>query len=186
MTETPLEDGSSIAWGAPVWSGTGVAIEGDSAVVTIGRDAEGHRDAPESRRDLHGRHQHPEGPRRRGGGEVDPTTGFPVTATWTDALGEEHGTELMINAIEPTPLGVDLPAGTVVTLTEGERPAFATVVWGSIAISGDGVVDAGDGTATVVVSPQQDAVTLVTVANGGELGTRLALAQQERGGRAAG
>src|SRR5690606_38625520 len=40
LTETPLADGSSIAWGAPVWSGTGVALDGASAVVTIGRDAD--------------------------------------------------------------------------------------------------------------------------------------------------
>jgi hypothetical protein len=40
FTATAQADGSGIAWGAPVWSGSGVALEGDSAVVTIGRDAE--------------------------------------------------------------------------------------------------------------------------------------------------
>jgi len=52
-----------------------------------------------------------------------------------------------------------------VTVTEGERPAFDTVVWGDIVISGDHVTDHGDGSATFIVSDQQDDVTLVTIVN---------------------
>ena len=98
-------------------------------------------------------------------GEVDPGTEFPVTATWTDAEGVEQSKNLLINAVEPVSLGEDLPAGTVVTLTEGERPDIETVVWGSITISGTDVEDAGDGSATIVVSDQQADMTLVTVVN---------------------
>jgi hypothetical protein len=90
---------------------------------------------------------------------------FPVTATWEDAEGETQSRDLLINANEPTPLGVELPAGTVVTLTEGERPAIDTVEWGTITFDGTDVTDAGNGSATVVVSDQQDAVSLVSVTN---------------------
>jgi len=165
LTETALADGSSIAWGAPVWSGTGVTTEGSSAVVTIGRDAaaqvtlENHAATSTAGISLI------KGVAGEAAGEVDEGTQFPVTATWTDGGGNEQSRNLLINTVAPTPLGVDLPAGTVVTLTEGERPAFDTVVWGSITISGTGVSDAGNGTATAVVSDQQDDVTLVTVVN---------------------
>lgn len=60
---------------------------------------------------------------------------------------------------------MDVPAGTVVTITEGTRPGFDAVVWGSITITGDSVDDNGDGSATVTVSDQQDDVNLITVIN---------------------
>lgn len=165
LTETPLADGSSIAWGAPVWSGTGVAVDGLAAVVTIGRDAgatvtlENHAATSTAGITLI------KGIAGEAADEVDPSTEFPVTATWTDADDVEHSRELTINALEPTPLGVQLPAGTVLTITEGDRPGFDTVVWGSIAISGEGVEDQGDGSATVIVSDQQSDVSFVTVVN---------------------
>ena len=165
LTETPLADGSSIAWGAPVWSGTGVAVDGASAVVTIGRDAdatvtlENHAATSTAGISLL------KGVAGAAAGEVPDDTGFPVTVTWTDPDGVDQTRELTIDAVEPTPLGEDLPAGTVVTVTEGARPGFDTVIWGSITISGTDVTDAGDGSATVVVSDQQDDVTLVTVVN---------------------
>jgi hypothetical protein len=165
LTETPLENGSGIAWGAPVWSGTGVELSGESAIVTIGRDAsaavtlENHAATSTAGISLI------KGIGGEAAGEVDPDTQFPVTVTWTDAEGVEQTRDLEINAVEPTSLGEELPAGTVVTITEGERPGIDTVVWGSIVISGEDVEDAGDGSATVVVSDLQDDVTLVTVVN---------------------
>ncbi|MDR5701704.1 DUF5979 domain-containing protein [Agromyces aerolatus] len=165
LTETPLENGSGIAWGAPVWSGTGVELAGESAIVTVGRDAsaavalENHAATSTAGISLL------KGIGGEAAGEVDPDAQFPVTAAWIDAEGVEQTRDLLIGALEPTPLGEELPAGTVVTITEGERPAIDTVVWGSIVISGTGVEDAGDGSATVVVSDLQDDVTLVTVVN---------------------
>ncbi|WP_106815484.1 DUF5979 domain-containing protein [Microbacterium timonense] len=165
LTETPLVDGSSIAWGAPVWSGTGVTADGPSAVVTVGRDAgatvtlENHAATSTAGITLI------KGIAGAAAGEVDPATEFPITATWTDEDGVEQSRDLEINAVEPTPLGEDLPAGTVVTITEGAAPEIDTVVWGSITISGDNVDDNGDGSATVVVSDQQSTVGLVTVVN---------------------
>lgn len=165
LTETPLVDGSSIAWGAPAWSGSGVAIDGQSAVVTIGRDADASVALENHAATSTAGISIIKGLSGEAAGEVDPSTTFPVTASWTDGEGGTHSRELTISAVEPTPLGVDLPAGTIVTLTEGTRPAFDTVVWGSIAISGQGVDDRGDGSATVPVSAQQSDVTLVTVVN---------------------
>ncbi|MFB8386889.1 DUF5979 domain-containing protein [Microbacterium sp. NPDC055910] len=165
LTEVPLTDGSSIAWGAPVWTGTGVTVAGRSASVTIGRDAdatvtlENHAATSTAGISLL------KGIAGEAAGEVDPATEFPVIATWTGADGVEQSRELTINAVEPTELGVVLPAGTVVTITEQTRPGIDTVVWGSITISGDAVEDAGDGSATVTVSGQQNDVTLVTVVN---------------------
>ncbi|WP_309105043.1 DUF5979 domain-containing protein [Microbacterium sp.] len=165
LTETPLADASGIAWGAPVWSGTGVEVDGTSAVVTIGRDAdalvtlENHAATSTAGISLI------KGIAGEAAAEVDAETEFPVTARWTDDEGVEQSKDLLINAVEPVSLGEDLPAGTVVTLTEGERPEIDTVVWGSITISGTDVDDAGDGSATVVVSDQQDDVTLVSVVN---------------------
>ncbi|GGR28977.1 DUF5979 domain-containing protein [Agromyces mediolanus] len=165
LSETPLVDGSSIAWGAPSWSGPGVTVDGDSAVVTIGRTAdatvalENHAATSTAGISLL------KAVAGEAAGEVDPEAEFPVTARWVDADDVEHARELMISTAEPTPLGVELPAGTVVTITEGAQPRFDTVVWGSITISGAGVDDHGDGSATVVVSDQQDDVALVTVVN---------------------
>lgn len=164
LTETPLADGSSIAWGAPVWSGTGVAIDGESAVVTVGRDAaasvqlENHAATSVAGISLL------KGLAGEAAGEVDADTEFPVTATWT-IDGETFSKDVTITATAPTTLGEDLPAGTVVTITEGERPGFDTVVWGSIVISGDDVTDNGDGSASVIVSDQQGDTTLITVVN---------------------
>jgi hypothetical protein len=166
LTETPLVDGSSIAWAAPGWSGTGVAAgEDNSAVVTIGRSAdaavvlENHAATSVAGlsllKVLTG----------EAVADVPADAEFPVTATWEDAEGETQSRDLLINANEPTPLGVELPAGTVVTLTEGERPAIDTVEWGTITFDGTDVTDAGNGSATVVVSDQQDAVSLVSVTN---------------------
>ncbi|QUW19803.1 DUF5979 domain-containing protein [Agrococcus sp. Marseille-Q4369] len=165
LTEAPLVDGSSIAWGAPVWSGDGVEVSGSSAIVTIGRDADAlvslENHAATSTAGL----SFVKGIAGEAAEDVPAGATFPITASWVDADGVERSRELEISASEPTPLGVELPAGTVVTVTEGERPELPTVDWGSIVISGEDVTDAGDGSATVVVSDLQGDSTLVTVVN---------------------
>lgn len=165
LTETPLSDGSSIAWSAPVWSGAGVSVDGSSAVVSITRDAEAQVSLENHAATSVAGIGLLKGVAGDAAGEVAPEAEFPVTATWTDADGEPRSKELTINAVEPTPLDVDLPAGTVVTITEGESPAFDTVIWGSVTIIGDAVTDNGDGSAEIVVSDQQNDSTLVTVVN---------------------
>ncbi|MFD4957892.1 DUF5979 domain-containing protein [Microbacterium sp. NPDC058389] len=165
LTETPLTNESRISWGAPVWSGPGVAVDGTSAIVTIGRNAgatvnlENHATTSTAGITLI------KGIAGEAAGEVESSTEFPVTATWTDSTGSVQSRHLTINAVEPTPLGVPLPAGTIVTITEGTRPGIDTVIWGSITISGDHVGDNGDGSATVTASDMQDDVTLITVTN---------------------
>ncbi|MBO1901244.1 hypothetical protein J4H92_04695 [Leucobacter weissii] len=165
LTETPLADGSGIAWSAPIWSGTGVSISGDSAVVTVGRTVDAQVTLENHAATSTAGISLLKALAGEAAGEVDPTTEFPVTASWTDGDGAPQSKDLTINAVEPTPLGEDLPAGTVVTITEGERPGFDTVIWGSIVISGTDVTDNGDGSAEIVVSDQQGDVTLVTVTN---------------------
>lgn len=165
LTETPLADGSSIAWGAPVWSGTGVTINQNTGIVTIGRDAGATVTLENSATTSQAGISVLKGIAGAAASEVDPATEFPVTASWTDNDGVEHSKTLTINAVVPTSLGEDLPAGTVVTITEKKRPGIDTVVWGSIVITGEGVEDAGNGSATITVSDQQGDVTLATVIN---------------------
>src|SRR5690625_1598503 len=165
LTEEPLEDGSSIAWGAPVWSGTGVDVEGDSALVTIGRDGEAHVSLENHAATSTAGISIVKGIAGEAADEVGSDTDVPVTASWVDENGETKSKELFINSQEPTELGEQLPAGTEVTITEGERPEIDTVIWDSITISGTDVEDNGDGSATVIVSDQQDDFTLVSITN---------------------
>jgi len=165
LTETEPADGSSIAWSAPAWSGEGVSIDGPSAVVTVTRDAEATVTVENRANTSIAGISLIKAIAGEAAGEVGSDAEFPVTASWTDADGEPQSRELTIGTTEPTPLGVDLPAGTVVTIAEGDRPAIDTVVWDAIVISGDDVTDAGDGTAEIVVSDQHEDVTLVTVIN---------------------
>lgn len=164
LVEVPLEDGSSITWGTPTWSSGGYSTEGASFTVPVRRDGdatvtiENRADTSTATVELM------KSVTGDAAGDVGSDVEFPVTATWTDGDGEQSR-DLLINAVEPTPLGVDLPAGTVVTITEGERPGIDTVDWGGITISGDGVSDLGDGVARVTISDQQDDVRAVTVTN---------------------
>src|SRR5690625_7139045 len=139
LTEEPLEDGSSIAWGAPVWSGTSVDVEGDSALVTIGRDGEAHVSLENHAATSTAGISIVKGIAGEAADEVESDTDFPVTASWVDENGETKSKELFINSQEPTELGEQLPAGTEVTITEGERPEIDTVIWDSITISGTDV-----------------------------------------------
>lgn len=170
LTETPLVDGSSIAWSAPAWYGNGVAQgENNTAVVTIGLDEPGEEPALVNLVNHAATSTAGISLMKMVSGEaaadVPADAEFPVTASWTDAAGDEQSVALMINTKTPTPIGVDLPAGTEITFTEGDRPSIDTVVWGSIGISGEAVTDNSDGSASIVVSSQQNAVTLVTVTN---------------------
>ncbi|WP_054952093.1 DUF5979 domain-containing protein [Flaviflexus massiliensis] len=165
LTEVPLEDGSSIAWAQPAWTGDSVTIDGSSAVVQVTRNADAHVTVENHAATSVAGISLIKAVSGEAAGEVAPETEFPVTLTWTDVDGEEQVRELVINSVEPTELGEDLRAGTVVTVTEGERPGFATVIWDDIVIGGNGVTDLGDGSAEIVVSDQQGDVTLVTVTN---------------------
>lgn len=165
LTEVPLEDGSSIAWAQPAWSGDSVTIDGSSAVVTITRNADAQVTVENHAATSVAGISILKNVSGEAAGEVADDTEFPITATWTDAEGVEQVRELTINSVEPTELGEELPAGTVVTIEEGERPGFDTVIWDDIVIGGEGVTDLGDGRAEIVVSDQQGALTLVTVTN---------------------
>lgn len=158
-------DGSPIAWGAPVWSGTGVQVDDDAAIVTVGRNAEAQVTLENHAATSTAGISPLKGIAGEAADEVDAETEFPVTATWTNSEGIEQSKDLLINSVQPTTLGEELPAGTVVTLTEGERPAISTVAWDSITITGTDVEDNGDGSATVTNSEQEDETTLITIVN---------------------
>lgn len=165
LTEVPLEDGSGIVWAEPTWSGDGVSSEGNIAVVTIGEDddalvsVENHAATSTAGisllKTISG----------EAAGEIAPETEFPVTIEWTDIEGTEHSLDVDINAVEQVVLDEDFLAGTELLITEGERPEHSTVDWGDITISGEGAEDHGDGSATVIVSDEPDAVVLVTITN---------------------
>src|SRR5699024_2246293 len=165
LSEKTLNDGSSIAWGAPVWSGTGVEVDGNDAVVTIGRDGEAHVTLENHAATSTAGISVLKGIAGEATDEVGSDTEFPVTATWQDADGKSQSKQLQINAQEPTELDEDLPAGTEVTITEGDRPGIDTVDWGSIVISGENVEDNEDGSAVVTVSDQQGDSTLISITN---------------------
>ena len=165
LTEAPLANGSGIVWAAPSWAGTGVALtESGDATVTIGRDAdarvtlENHAATSTAGisliKQLAG----------EAAAEVDEATEFTVRASWDLGEGEQH-TDLVINSVEPTVLDEQLPAGTVVTLTEQGRPEIAGVDWGSIAFAGERVTATADNAAEFVVSSEDGTVDLITVTN---------------------
>ncbi|WP_119696664.1 DUF5979 domain-containing protein [Microbacterium halotolerans] len=166
LVEQIPADGDGIAWSAPIWEGPGVeTAENGAAIVAVGRDADAAVTVTNHAATSTAGISLIKGVAGEAAGEVDPTAEFPVTASWTDAEGVEHTVDLLIGQTEPTPLGAELPAGTVVTITEHERPTIDTVDWGPVSIVGDGVDDNGDGSAEVIVSDQQDAMALVTVTN---------------------
>lgn len=165
LTEKSLPNHSSIAWGAPVWSGEGVTVDGASAVVTVTRDAQALVSLDNHAATSTAGINLIKAIAGEATGEVPAEAQFPITASWTDSEGNAQSKELLINASAPTPLGVDLPAGTVVTIKEGDRPTIDTVVWRTITISGPGVTDAGDGSATIVVSDLHQDTSLVSVVN---------------------
>ena len=81
---------------------------------------------------------------------------FTVTASWPAAPGLEAGSvELVLNAENDfaLPSGVDLPVGTVVTLSEAVPSGTGlSVAWGAVTWSGEGLtVDEEAGTASFVI-----------------------------------
>ena len=165
LSEEAPADGSGITWGAPVWSGTGVSVSGQTVTVTVTRSSDAKVQVQNLASKSVAGLSLTKGIAGAAAGEVRNTTDFRVTATWTDSSGDEQTKTLIINPGKVTPFNESLPAGTVVTLTELERPSIDTVRWGDIVFSGDDVTKVDANTATVKVSALQNATTLVTVSN---------------------
>ncbi|PZR55340.1 hypothetical protein DNL40_02935 [Xylanimonas oleitrophica] len=84
-------------------------------------------------------------------GEVPDGTTFTVRYTYTGADGETVEAEQTLTVGEPW-TSAELPAGTVVTLTEVDLPDVPGITWGEPAFSGTGVtVDPATGQATLTV-----------------------------------
>nr|WP_245190301.1 DUF5979 domain-containing protein [Leucobacter exalbidus] len=165
LTETAIADGSGIAWAAPSWGGTGVKIEANGDVTaTIGHDAAAQVTLTNHAATSTGGISFI---KQLTGDAVDAVpadTEFKVRASWDAGKGVESK-DLTINTVTPTPLGEELPAGTVVTLTELERPEIAGVDWGSIVFSGEQVTPVDGESAQIFVSDQQGTTELLTVTN---------------------
>lgn len=92
-------------------------------------------------------------------------TVFPVTATWTDLLGDEQQVALELKAGTPTVLE-DLPLGTEVTLTEdaaADLPANAKWLGGTWTNATQNVAIDGEGS-EVAVTVADDPGTAAEVA----------------------
>ncbi|WP_197021577.1 DUF5979 domain-containing protein [Cellulomonas sp. HZM] len=136
---------ADVSWGDPVWSGTGVTSHADgSATVTIGSGlvAVGLTNPTTQLTGDLSVLKTVTGPAAASA----PTSGYQVVfsvggSTVTKALTTTSSTVLE-----------DVPAGTVVTLSEGTRPAGGPdLAWETPVWTGAGVHDNGDGTATVTV-----------------------------------
>lgn len=99
-------------------------------------------------------------------GLVPPSTTFPVRYTYDLGAGPVTG-ELVV-AADGTPVtGPALPAGTVVTLEEGDLPAVPDVVWDGATFSPSPTVTVGAGTTAAVVLTNTADEPAVLVETGG-------------------
>lgn len=148
--------GPSVAWGEISWT---PGDQGDgTAIVTIASDTEPLAIALTNQvSELTGTF----GIEKQLAGDFDFTSPemqdsqFTVLASWPAAPGLEAGeVELVLNAGNQwsAPAGVDLPTGTVVTLSEiAISGTGASVEWGDESWSGEGLTVNEDGTASFVV-----------------------------------
>ncbi|MFT4135896.1 DUF5979 domain-containing protein [Microbacterium sp.] len=90
--------------------------------------------------------------------EVPTDTVFHVKATWSGG-----GQDIDLRADGTTVTSQRVPAGTKITLSEVDLPSITDVVWGAAKITGEGVVDNGDGTFSV--TPQAGDVLKLVLTN---------------------
>ncbi|GAA3029687.1 DUF5979 domain-containing protein [Microbacterium dextranolyticum] len=170
LSEAKPADGSGITWAQPVWSGTGIAPQSDgSAIVTVAKGPGTHLVIENTanttvaglsiQKKVSGDAQ----------GEVPAGTTFPVTASWKAADGTAVTKKLNLDpTASATLIDGKLPAGTVVTLTEGAAPSFPTVVWGNPSFTAEGasITPTDDPkTVTVTVPDSNGASVLVSLTN---------------------
>ncbi|MFD4293647.1 DUF5979 domain-containing protein [Rhodococcus sp. NPDC058532] len=167
LTEVVPDDGNGLAWGVPAFTGD-VTIDGDSGVVTIGKDpgtveVTNFVDKNDGTLRI----------LKQVAGEAAESVGddaeFKVEARWKDGT-EYRTTVLTVKNGVATPLGVDLPIGTEVTFTEIGRPDIEGVEWGTITWGTDPsgeswIVSHADGTATGIVSDDPTEGRLITLTN---------------------
>lgn len=166
LAETVPDNGDGLAYGAPAYSG-GVTI-GESDVVTIGKDP---RKVEVT--NFIGKNNGTLQVLKQVSGEAADAVGedveFAVIASWQDDV-EFVNHPLTVKKGKATPLGVDLPVGTVVTFTETARPDVAKVEWGTITWGTDPhgqswLKTNADGSVTGIVSDDPAEGRLITLTN---------------------
>lgn len=168
LSEVVPADGNGLAYGVPAYSGNVSIGADDAAVVTIGKDP--------GKVEVTNYVDKNDGTLRivkQVSGEAAEAVGddveFTVEARWRE--GTSYRTEMLtVKPGEATPLGVDLPVGTEVTLTETGRPDVAGVEWGTTSWGTDPsgeswLISNADGTATGIVSDDPTDGRLITLSN---------------------
>ena len=146
-------DTDAVTWGEPVFEPSAtVTVDDDSeaTVVTLTNTANVTEGTFSLQKELTGPQQYSD--------DVPET--FEVEATWIDAAGDEQTTTLALPADgTPVEFGEQLPAGTVVTLTETAPADGEGLAWAVPAFSGD-VTATGENSAEVTIGLGSQDVTV--------------------------
>ena len=165
----PSGTGPSVEWGDITWSGEGLTVNDDgTASFTIGDGTAPVFTVTNTANELTGTF----GVAKKVDGDFDlgspemADAVFTVTASWPAAPGLDAGSVVLTLTAENSfalPAGVDLPVGTVVTLSEavpsGTGPG---VEWGAVTWSGEGLTVHEDGTASFTIGDGTAPVFTVT------------------------
>ena len=165
----PSGTGPSVEWGDIAWSGEGLTINADgTASFVIGDDTNPTFTVTNTATELTGTF----GVAKQVDGDFDldspemADAAFTVTASWPAAPGLDAGSvELVLNAENDfaLPSGVNLPTGTVVTLSEAVPSGTGpSVEWGAVTWSGEGLTVNEDGTASFTIGNGTAPVFTVT------------------------
>ncbi|WP_307810649.1 DUF5979 domain-containing protein [Tomitella cavernea] len=168
LTETVPADGNGLAWGEPAFSGDVTIGDDGTAVVTIGKNP-GTVEVTNFVDKNDGTLRVLKQIEGEAADNVGEDAEFTVEASWQDGVNYET-TTLTVTKGVATPLGVELPVGTVVTFTETGRPDVAGVEWGTITWGTDPSGESwlrpsGDGAVTGIVSDDPTEGRLITLTN---------------------
>lgn len=177
LTEHKLEGAPAFTWLTPEWNADGIVVHDDgTATLTIGAAQNISVGLTNTALATLGSLSVEKAVTGAGASQVPVATTYPVTATWTDLLGDEQQVEFDLVAGTPAKLDA-LPLGTKVTFTEGETRLPGEVSWDGASWSTDSA-DAtieGEGR-SVVVTVVGDAGTAAQLVLENEIGKKPELA----------
>ena len=165
----PSGTGPSVEWGDITWSGDGLTVNDDgTASFTIGDGTAPMFTVTNTATELTGTF----GVAKSVDGDFDLSSPemadavFTVTASWPAAPGLDAGSVVLALTADngfALPAGVDLPVGTVVTLSEAVPSGTGpSVEWGAVTWSGEGLTVNADGTASFTIGDGTAPVFTVT------------------------
>ncbi|MDF9877910.1 DUF5979 domain-containing protein [Cellulosimicrobium cellulans] len=169
-TEADLPEITGVAWGVPTFSPQSVVVgDGDDALVTVTNTANRATGGFSLVKRVTG----------EASAAVPATTGFVVAYAYDSPAGTVTGTLTVRADGVPVEGPQDLPAGTVVRLTETELPQIGGVDWGAPAFTVDGTavteVTVGDGTVVVTLTNTAGEQGLAVTGSDAVLVTTIAL-----------